>query len=598
MKNKMKNINEEINRIKSLFTEERLYGNLVEKEVITEQGRKVLKLGRRMWDDAITAMKKANKSIPTIPQATKDKFFTALDNVKKLDDMKTIVQNREFDQMWKIMGLKKTQIDNVDLVLTRHIGDLGKMVGDYPAYAYITKKHNLREDMVTLFFLNADDATRNKFLKAHYDGTVKGIDITKSSEANVSFIDKIMKNSDEVKKVIDSEAAAAQKKIDDAAAQKKIDDTPDSDSGSGKIPTSRDVPPKPDSTPSTFKINSLEELDELITTLTKKDVTTEIKVVMADGGELIVKIDGRTSAEILEEMGSQIPKGFSDQAKKGILKRMKDYIGSLKINKNVKGVLNFATGGNVWTDPWFYKMNSGGKEWVLVNRLAKFIGRAIPLTYTYWSYEMGRPLGIGEYFGTAVKKSGVNVDEAEEWLVEQICDAGYTSTDGAFNCDNFYVIFKDAATNAINSGKLDCTKLMENDYDENKKYLFGNIDIKYVTGQSKMSNEKDVEKKIWSKYKKDWDDKWSDYLGKFPGGNDWEEICQEVINDKVLECTNQKNKKDLDNSGYEFDDDNWIPVEEEGETSETEVETEVESGCLCPNGNWSPLCCDDDDDDE
>jgi hypothetical protein len=168
----MSTLNEEINRIKSLFTEERLYGNLVKKEVITEQGRKVLKLGRRMWDDAITAMKKANKSIPDIPQATKDKFFTSLDNVKKLDDMKTIVQNKEFNQMWKIMGFSEDHIDNLEFVLTTHRDDLGKMVGGYPAYAYITKTNNLREDMITLFFLNADDATRNKFLNAHYDGVI------------------------------------------------------------------------------------------------------------------------------------------------------------------------------------------------------------------------------------------------------------------------------------------------------------------------------------------------------------------------------------------------------------------------------------------
>ena len=41
---KINNLNEEINRIKSLFTEERLYGNLVKKELISEQW--VTKIGR------------------------------------------------------------------------------------------------------------------------------------------------------------------------------------------------------------------------------------------------------------------------------------------------------------------------------------------------------------------------------------------------------------------------------------------------------------------------------------------------------------------------------------------------------------------------
>ena len=45
---KYKNINEETNRIKSLFTEERLYGNLVNKETkkLNEQFRRILKIIR------------------------------------------------------------------------------------------------------------------------------------------------------------------------------------------------------------------------------------------------------------------------------------------------------------------------------------------------------------------------------------------------------------------------------------------------------------------------------------------------------------------------------------------------------------------------
>ena len=38
----MKNLNEEINRIKSLFTEERLYGNIESPKILNEQLKKVL----------------------------------------------------------------------------------------------------------------------------------------------------------------------------------------------------------------------------------------------------------------------------------------------------------------------------------------------------------------------------------------------------------------------------------------------------------------------------------------------------------------------------------------------------------------------------
>tara|TARA_R110002020_G_scaffold475523_1_gene710723 strand:- start:126 stop:2225 length:2100 start_codon:yes stop_codon:yes gene_type:complete len=56
---KFNNLNEEINRIKSLFTEERLYGNLVEKEIIVEAPiRGVIKTLLKNTDDAFDMLVK------------------------------------------------------------------------------------------------------------------------------------------------------------------------------------------------------------------------------------------------------------------------------------------------------------------------------------------------------------------------------------------------------------------------------------------------------------------------------------------------------------------------------------------------------------
>jgi len=41
MKRQQKNLNEEIERIKSLFTDERLYGNLVEQGILKKIGGKI-----------------------------------------------------------------------------------------------------------------------------------------------------------------------------------------------------------------------------------------------------------------------------------------------------------------------------------------------------------------------------------------------------------------------------------------------------------------------------------------------------------------------------------------------------------------------------
>ncbi len=61
MKKRYTNLNEEVNRIKSLFTEERLYGNLKENKLLTEQG-----IGKKLADALETASSSVSKAIKNV----------------------------------------------------------------------------------------------------------------------------------------------------------------------------------------------------------------------------------------------------------------------------------------------------------------------------------------------------------------------------------------------------------------------------------------------------------------------------------------------------------------------------------------------------
>ena len=74
----IKNLNEEISRIKSLFGEERLYGNLIgeslmvneEKELITEQAKPIVRFLNTIFD--------------TIKKSGKSKITSDVDGVKTI----------------------------------------------------------------------------------------------------------------------------------------------------------------------------------------------------------------------------------------------------------------------------------------------------------------------------------------------------------------------------------------------------------------------------------------------------------------------------------------------------------------------------------
>lgn len=97
MKRKHKTLNEELNRIKSLFTEERLYGNLVggkENELITEQPVQLLK---NLFNLKKTKNLFINKKL--FPLTDLDNFSKSLDNLNDFEDFSKIIN--DYRGIWK-----------------------------------------------------------------------------------------------------------------------------------------------------------------------------------------------------------------------------------------------------------------------------------------------------------------------------------------------------------------------------------------------------------------------------------------------------------------------------------------------------------------
>jgi len=93
----MKNMNKQFGRIKQLFTEERLYGNLVDsKEVLEEQlfDKERRKANKEDRKEKRSDMKAARKEKITDIKAAKDKFKSSKDDIKK-DLKQDLEQNKQ-----------------------------------------------------------------------------------------------------------------------------------------------------------------------------------------------------------------------------------------------------------------------------------------------------------------------------------------------------------------------------------------------------------------------------------------------------------------------------------------------------------------------
>jgi hypothetical protein len=144
MKKRYSSLNEEINRIKSLFSEERLYGNLKQSNLLIEQG-----IGRKLSDALDTANSSISKAIKNIDPKLATNFLNAEINTfddlaKHLNDYKSLWRSMGIDwdyandailsfKKWSDTGFLKTADDKLILQVINDLppqGDLRGMVFD------------------------------------------------------------------------------------------------------------------------------------------------------------------------------------------------------------------------------------------------------------------------------------------------------------------------------------------------------------------------------------------------------------------------------------------------------------------------------------
>ena len=150
MRKKYSTLTEEINRMKSLFTEERLYGNIVEKQLLTE-GNVFKYLGKAFANSSAPAVKslghiRVNKA-----------FSSAIDNFAGLSK-----HLNDFDDVWKAMGLTGDEL-RVSKGTIKNLGDLEssgilskfdiyKEVNGFRPIETISTKGGLRETVMLKYW--------------------------------------------------------------------------------------------------------------------------------------------------------------------------------------------------------------------------------------------------------------------------------------------------------------------------------------------------------------------------------------------------------------------------------------------------------------
>ena len=109
MRKKYNNLNEELKRMKSLFSEEKLYGNLNETVLLTEQGP-----GRRILDALDSAGSSIAKAIKNVDPKLATNFLNA--EIRNFDDLSRHLN--DYKSLWKSMGIDWDYANDVVLSIS------------------------------------------------------------------------------------------------------------------------------------------------------------------------------------------------------------------------------------------------------------------------------------------------------------------------------------------------------------------------------------------------------------------------------------------------------------------------------------------------
>jgi len=171
MKRNFKNLNEQISRMKSLFTEERLYGNLTENQnILNEQFRKV----GEFVDDVLKKLQKSG--ITKIPKAVE---------LKNADDLITFFSNNK--NLWKSLGYPVDAVEGIisNILKSKSFDPFNKYNGRY-IFEYIPAEGNLRHTVLQIHRENIGDATFFNQLKKITDD----VDVKTGKGKGEEFITK------------------------------------------------------------------------------------------------------------------------------------------------------------------------------------------------------------------------------------------------------------------------------------------------------------------------------------------------------------------------------------------------------------------------
>jgi hypothetical protein len=110
MKKKYINLNEEINRMKSLFNNSRVHGNINESLLLTEQG-----IGRRIADALDSAGSSVAKAIKNVDPKLATNFLNS--EIKNFDDLARHLN--DYKSLWKSMGINWDYANDAVIAISR-----------------------------------------------------------------------------------------------------------------------------------------------------------------------------------------------------------------------------------------------------------------------------------------------------------------------------------------------------------------------------------------------------------------------------------------------------------------------------------------------
>tara|TARA_R110002020_G_scaffold475590_1_gene711140 strand:+ start:3808 stop:5499 length:1692 start_codon:yes stop_codon:yes gene_type:complete len=560
---KINNLNEEINRIKSLFTEERLYGNLVKKELITEQ---VIKnIGRTIGksiDDIIKAGDDVVKNIK-IPKKQLDDFKLKMSGVKSFDDMAVALKNTEYDKIWSMLGFSDKQLFGIRQTLNPpYNGNFGRVVeaSGYPLFRYLPNetKHvkNFRKDMFDMWLVHGPKEEVDVFLKDYKKGLSKFSD--DAIERTKSAREKPKVKPDEPKVKPD---------------EPKVKPDDDAVKGLGEPKTTTDPV----------------EAAETIATETQKGKNVKVTIEGdAEGVEKILKggDEGLTSSksadDAVEEAGEEMTKGMGPGAKKRFLN------------------------GEYWAKakPWFVE------KWTrkVLNPLT--IGEELE-GITYWGRKSERvwkitTRTIGQWFfwhmvtGGAIPGPGYGLGKIWNWLKEtrfikyftnmfgeDACEGVFEVSDGLIDCGTLgYEIQQQMIANLPD----DCEIYLR---DDNETIIASIMNIKSapIRVLIKEKYEKKYGERIDGSVLNEWMDEVETAINLIQDEDSGlDDALNKSIDDMRDQCAVDKTISDSTEDGLTFEK---VESTSDPKNKNTDIGggSDDGGGCDCGNGYKNPACC-------